>query len=274
MYIPKVLSIAGSDSGGGAGIQADLKTTTSLGCFGMTVLTAVTAQNTLGVDQIAQLSESMIAAQFNAIVQDFQIDAIKIGMIGNSSTVQLLNKLLGFDRENIVFDPVMVATSGALLAEDQIQLSMANLLFPISRIITPNLNEAQIFLNSSSIESSQMVDAANALLKLGANAVLLKGGHLSEDQLKDVLVEKNGQHIEVTEFHHPRILTKNTHGTGCTLSSAIACGLAQKHSLKLAVEKGIDYTQGAILAASHLSEKQLGNGHGALWHAFQQFPTN
>jgi len=274
MYIPKVLSIAGSDSGGGAGIQADLKTTTSLGCFGMTVLTAVTAQNTLGVDQIAQLSESMISAQFNAIVQDFQIDAIKIGMIGNSSTVQLLSKLLGFDRGNIVFDPVMVATSGALLAEDQIQLSMANLLFPISRIITPNLNEAQIFLNSSSIESSQMVDAANALLKLGANAVLLKGGHLSEDQLKDVLVEKNGQHIEVTEFHHPRILTKNTHGTGCTLSSAIACGLAQKLSLKLAVEKGIDYTQGAILAASLLSEKQLGNGHGALWHAFQQFPTN
>jgi hydroxymethylpyrimidine/phosphomethylpyrimidine kinase len=272
MYIPKVLSIAGSDSGGGAGIQADLKTTTSLGCFGMTVLTAVTAQNTLGVDQIAQLSESMIAAQFNAVAQDFKIDAIKIGMIGNSITVQLLSKLLGFDRENIVFDPVMVATSGALLAENQIQLSMTNLLFPISRLITPNLNEAQIFLNSSSIESSQMVDAANELLKLGANAVLLKGGHLSQEQLKDVLVEKNGQHIEVTEFHHPRILTENTHGTGCTLSSAIACGLAQKHSLKLAVKNGIDYTQEAILAASRISDKQLGQGHGALWHAFQQFP--
>jgi hydroxymethylpyrimidine/phosphomethylpyrimidine kinase len=273
MYIPKVLSIAGSDSGGGAGIQADLKTATSLGCFGMTVITAVTAQNTLGVDQIAQLSESMIAAQFNAIVQDFQVDAVKIGMIGSSNTVQLLSKLLGVNRENIVFDPVMVATSGAILAEDQIQHSMANLLFPISRLITPNLNEAQTFLNSNPIESSQMVDAANELLKLGAKAVLLKGGHLSQEQLKDVLVEKNGQHIEVTEFHHPRISTKNTHGTGCTLSSAIACGLAQKLSLKMAVNKGIDYTQGAILAASHIPEKQLGNGHGALWHAFKQFPT-
>ncbi len=274
MYIPKVLSIAGSDSGGGAGIQADLKTATSLGCFGMTVITAVTAQNTLGVDQIAQLSESMIAAQFNAIVQDFQVDAVKIGMIGSSNTVQLLSKLLGVNRENIVFDPVMVATSGAILAEDQIQHSMANLLFPISRLITPNLNEAQTFLNSNPIESSQMVDAANELLKLGAKAVLLKGGHLSQEQLKDVLVEKNGQHIEVTEFHHPRISTKNTHGTGCTLSSAIACGLAQKLSLKMAVNKGIDYTQSAILAASHISEKQLGNGHGALWHCFQQFPTH
>jgi hydroxymethylpyrimidine/phosphomethylpyrimidine kinase len=272
MYIPKVLSIAGSDSGGGAGIQADLKTATSLGCFGMAVITAVTAQNTLGVDQIVQLSESMIAAQFNAIVQDFQVDAVKIGMIGSSNTVQLLSKLLGVNRENIVFDPVMVATSGAILAEDQIQHSMANLLFPISRLITPNLNEAQTFLNSSPIESSQMIDAANELLKLGAKAVLLKGGHLSQDQLKDVLVEKNGQQIEVTEFHHPRILTQNTHGTGCTLSSAIACGLAQKHSLKLAVKNGIDYTQGAIFAASRISDQQLGQGHGALWHAFQQFP--
>ena len=272
MYIPKVLSIAGSDSGGGAGIQADLKTITSLGCYGMTVITAVTAQNTLGVEQVEQMSEKLVTAQFEAIVKDFDIDALKIGMIGNTKTVQLLSQLLGSLRQNVVLDPVMVATSGALLGEDQIQTAIANLLFPISRIITPNLIEAKAFLNSEDIQANQMVEAAHALLKLGAKAVLLKGGHLLEDQLKDVLVEKNGHETVVTEFYHSRIDTKNTHGTGCTLSSAIACGLADKLSLLAAVSQGIEYTQGAIKAASRLPKNDLGHGHGSLWHAFKQYP--
>jgi len=272
MYIPKVLSIAGSDSGGGAGIQADLKTITSLGCYGMTVITAVTAQNTLGVEQVEQMSEKLVTAQFEAIVKDFDIDALKIGMIGNTKTVQLLSQLLGSLRQNVVLDPVMVATSGALLGEDQIQTAIANLLFPISRIITPNLIEAKAFLNSEDIQANQMVEAAHALLKLGAKAVLLKGGHLLEDQLKDVLAEKKGHETVVTEFYHSRIDTKNTHGTGCTLSSAIACGLAHKLSLLAAVSQGIEYTQGAIKAASRLPKNDLGHGHGSLWHAFKQYP--
>lgn len=274
MYIPKVLSIAGSDSSGGAGIQADLKTISSLGCYGMTVITAVTAQNTLGVEQVEQMSEKLVAAQFDAIVKDFQIDALKIGMIGNIKTVTLLSQLLGSLRQNVVLDPVMVATSGALLGEDQIQTVIAKVLFPISRVITPNLIEAKAFLNSGDIQSNEMVDAAHSLLKLGARAVLLKGGHLLEDRLKDVLVEKNGHETVVTEFYHTRINTKNTHGTGCTLSSAIACGLAHKRSLLEAVTQGVEYTQKAIESASRFPKNDLGHGHGSLWHAFKQFPIN
>lgn len=273
-YIPKVLSIAGSDSSGGAGIQADLKTITSLGCYGMTVITAVTAQNTLGVDQIEQLSENLVSSQFRAIENDFRIDALKIGMIGNTHTVQLLSQLLGPLRQNIVLDPVMVASSGAILGEGNIQDAIANLLFPISRLITPNLIEAKAFLNVSDIQASEMIDAAHALLKLGAKAVLLKGGHLSNDLLKDVLVEKIGQQTVVTEFHHPRISTKNTHGTGCTLSSAIACGLALKMPLQDAVAQGVEYTQRAIIAASRVAKQELGTGHGSLWHAFKQYPID
>jgi len=272
--IPKVLSIAGSDSGGGAGIQADLKTITSLGCYGMTVITAVTAQNTLGVDQIEQLSGKLISAQFRAIENDLPMDAIKIGMMGNPQTVQLLSQLLGPLRNNVVLDPVMVATSGAILGEGNIQEAIADLLFPISRLITPNLIEAQAFLDAGEIQADQMIDAAHDLLKRGAKAVLLKGGHLSTDLLKDVLVETVGQQTVVTEFIHPRINTKNTHGTGCTLSSAIACGLALNKSLKDAVAHGVAYTQGAILAASRLPQHELGAGHGSLWHSFQQYPID
>ena len=272
--IPKVLSIAGSDSGGGAGLQADLKTIAALGCYGMTVITAVTAQNTLGVDQIEQLSEKLISAQFMAIENDFQMDALKIGMIGNTQTVHLLSQLIGPYRNNVVLDPVMVATSGAILGEGNIAKAMAELLFPISRLITPNLMEAQAFLHAGDIQADQMVDAAHDLLQLGAKAVLLKGGHLSTHQLKDVLVEKVGQQTVFTEFVHPRINTKNTHGTGCTLSSAIACGLAFNKSLKDAVAHGVAYTQGAILAASRLPQQVLGAGHGSLWHSFKQYPID
>jgi hydroxymethylpyrimidine/phosphomethylpyrimidine kinase len=274
MIIPKVLSIAGSDSSGGAGIQADLKTISSLGCYGMTVVTAITAQNTIAVDKVMLVPEDIIEAQYHSVSKDYAIDAIKIGMIGDVGRVRSLKKILKSQAGKIVLDPVMVATSGSSLVQEPISAVMADELFPISCLVTPNLLEAQEFLKLGMISFDDMVDAALALLKFGANAVLLKGGHLTDDLLKDVLVEKIGTQIEISEFTHHRIETKNTHGTGCTLSSAIACGIAQNKPLKIAVEQGITYTQNSIEAASKLKHQELGMGNGALWHAFQQFPLN
>lgn len=268
---PRVLSIAGSDSSGGAGIQADLKTMTSLGCYGMTVITAVTAQNTLGVDHIEQMPIISIEAQFHSVLKDIPLDALKIGMIGNSETAELIGKLIKQyallqQVPNIVLDPVLVASSGDSLGSEGMVEIIQKTLFPLCHIVTPNLIEAQTFLGKSISTKEEMRQAAMAFLNLGAKAVLIKGGHLNTSELVDVLAQDQQGTIIISEFSHPKIDTLNTHGTGCTLSSAIASFLAKKLPLKEAVGHAIDYTQKAILAAKGYPPGHLGAGHGPLWH--------
>ena len=269
--LAQVLTIAGSDSGGGAGIQADLKTMSAWGCYGLTVLTAVTAQNTLGVSHIEALSQQSVAAQITAVMTDFDVNTIKIGMLASPELVQTVaNSLRDYPRVQIVLDPVLVATSGAVLGSAQTAQRLQQDLFPRARLITPNLSETAVLLGRPIHTVEQMEEAARELVDLGVHAALIKGGHLEDtDLLVDVLAIKTGQSILMRRYAHAKISTENTHGTGCTLSSAIACGLALGAPLEEAVAQAIDYVQEAIRHAVSLN---LGQGPGPLWHAFRNFP--
>jgi len=269
--LAQVLTIAGSDSGGGAGIQADLKTISAWGCYGLTVLTAVTAQNTLGVSHIEVLSQQSVAAQITAVMTDFEVNTIKIGMLASPALVQTVaDSLRDYPRVQIVLDPVLVATSGAVLGSAQTARSLQQELFPRARLITPNLSETAVLLGRPIRTVEQMEQAARELVDLGVHAALIKGGHLEDtDLLVDVLAIKTGQSILMRRYAHAKISTQNTHGTGCTLSSAIACGLALGDPLEEAVAQAIDYVQEAIRHAVSLN---LGQGPGPLWHAFRNFP--
>jgi hydroxymethylpyrimidine/phosphomethylpyrimidine kinase len=269
--IPHVLSIAGSDSGGGAGIQADLKTFAAFGCYGMTAITAVTSQNSHGVHWVEYLSAQSIDTQIHAVSADFGVDAVKIGMLGHVSTVETVAKAITqYDLKNIVLDPVLVATSGASLGDKDTAQAIALQLFPLVRIITPNLYEASMFLGQDVKTRDEMVQAAHQFLKMGPEGVLIKGGHLEgATELVDVLLIRQEDQIVQYDFFHPPINTKNTHGTGCTLSSAIACGLGSGLSLYEAVDTAIDYVQNALLHAIHL---QIAQNNGPLWHAYEQYP--
>lgn len=262
--IPKLLTIAGSDSGGGAGIQADLKTFSAHACYGMSVITAITAQNTMGVTATQQIELSVITAQIEAVLSDIGADAIKTGMLASPEVVEVVRaSLVKYLPRNLVLDPVLIATSGASLGGDEVARVISKELFPLASIVTPNLYEASIFLNREITKSSHLRDAAIDLLGMGAQAVLLKGGHLDEASLTDLLVMRCGVEIEVFEFKHEKISTLNTHGTGCTLASAIACGLARGFSMPKSVEQAIQYVQKSIKAADQLS---VGAGAGPLWH--------
>jgi hydroxymethylpyrimidine/phosphomethylpyrimidine kinase len=270
-HIFKILSIAGSDSGGGAGIQADLKTFAALGCFGMTAITAVTSQNSLGVHWVEQLSNKSIDTQIHAVMADFGADAVKVGMLGSVEVVECISQAIEeYQLKNIVLDPVLVATSGATLGDKSTSLAIAKHLFPKATLITPNLYEASMFLNRVIQTQSDMVIAGKELLGMGPAAVLVKGGHLDNPtELVDILVTKKNGEFLIQEFYHQKIDTKNSHGTGCTLSSAIACGLGSGKTLSEAVKNGIDFVQQALL---HGSPLQLAHAHGPLWHAFDQYP--
>lgn len=263
----RVLTIAGSDSGGGAGIQADLKTFAALGCYGTSVLTAVTAQNTVEVKSVYELHLSCIEDQLNAVLDDVGCDAVKIGMLHSKEVIMLVAKSLRQHRvKNIVLDPVMLAKSGdRLLQSDAIQ-ALKDCLFPLATIITPNLPESSDLLGRSIVTKDSMEDAAKELLALGPESVVIKGGHLKDEEPSDCLVLRDGLQTKTQWFHAPRLSTQNTHGTGCTLSSAIAANLAQSKSIPEAVQSAKVYLTKAIAAGAHYC---LGRGHGPVHHFFQ-----
>ena len=266
--IPIIMTIAGSDSGAGAGIQADLKTISALEGYGTTVITAITAQNTCGVSGIHPIPLSMIDQQFFALTSDFNVKAIKTGMLQGVDVIATVAKCISESKiKNFVLDPVMIATSGDKLVFEDTVLALISKLFPLAKIITPNLYEAEILLNRKINTLDEMQKAAFDLLKFNSFAVLLKGGHLQfdatvgEQKIFDILVtaEKTSPII----FENDRIKTNNTHGTGCSLSAAIATFLAKEQNLETAIKNSEDYIHKAILAGAEL---KLGKGNGPLWH--------
>ena len=273
-HYPRVLTIAGSDSGGGAGIQADLKTCSALGCYGMTAITAITAQNTVGVQAIHALPPNLLAQQIDSVVSDIGVDAVKIGMLHNPEVVHVVAQAIQKYRfKHIVLDPVMVATSGdALIANETISVLVEEL-FPLVTMITPNLDEASLLLKRPIQQVNELVAAARDLNNLGSPAVLLKGGHLAEQpdvntsgaEVTDVLLYPQGGTLHTQTYTSPRILSSNTHGTGCTLSSAIACYLALGEQLPEAVAKARAYIVQAIEQGKNV---HTGQGHGPLNHGF------
>lgn len=259
----RVLSIAGSDSGGGAGIQADLKTFSALGCYGMTAIAAITAQNTCGVRAIHAVPAEMLKAQIDAVVQDIGVDAVKIGMLATPHTVRVVaDAIREYQLPHVVLDPVMVATSGDRLIAAETADALVRELFPLVQLITPNLDEGGWLLDQVIDGLNALEDAARALLGLGAPAVLLKGGHLPGDWVVDQLVDRDGLS---QRFESARIVTHNGHGTGCTLSSAIAAELASGLALPDAVARARSYILGAITAGAHV---RTGGGHGPLNHGY------
>lgn len=260
---PRVLSIAGSDSGGGAGIQADLKTFSALGCYGMTAITALTAQNTCGVRSIHAVPAQMLRDQIDAVLDDIGVDAVKIGMLHTPEVVRTVAEAI--DRhamKHVVLDPVMASTSGAALTDDSAVQQMVRELFPRAAVITPNLDEAALLVGHPILSAADMEQAARILLAQGAHAVVLKGGHLPGDTVIDVLLSADG---ESHWMEAPRIVSPNSHGTGCTLSSAIAAHLALGATLIDAVEQARSYVRGALLAGSVV---RTGKGNGPLNHGY------
>jgi hydroxymethylpyrimidine/phosphomethylpyrimidine kinase len=264
--MPIVMTIAGSDSGAGAGIQADLKTVSALGGYCVTVITAITSQNTCGVNGIHPIPLEMIENQFDTLIKDFNISSVKTGMLQDVNVINLVAKCISKSKiNNYVLDPVMIATSGdKLIFEDTIQ-AIINKLFPLSKVATPNLDEAELLLNKKINSLNELQNAAVELLSFGSEAVLLKGGHLEIDaQVYDVLVTKNNPKPNVLAT--PRINTKNLHGSGCTLSSAIATYLANGYDINSSIINAKNYIHNAILAGSKL---KLGKGNGPLNHFFE-----
>jgi len=254
------VTIAGSDSGGGAGIQADLKTFSALGVYGASVVTALTAQNTKGVSAIHDVPADFIAAQMEAVFSDLHPGAVKIGMLGNAAAIDAVAQGLEHHHaQHVVLDPVMIASSGDKLLRDD-AIEALRKLIARARVLTPNLPEAAALLGGTAARNEdEMKTQARQLLALGAQAVLIKGGHGSGPESVDLLVEAEA----CTRFAAPRIDTKNTHGTGCTLSSAIAAGLAKKLLLVDAVSDAKAYVSAAIAGADRL---KVGSGHGPVHH--------
>jgi len=257
----RVLIIAGSDSGGGAGIQADIKTVTMLDGYAATAITALTAQNTLGVFGVLPIPPAFIRQQIEVVLDDVGADAVKTGMLHDAAVIETVAEMLAARAPDLplVVDPVMVAKGGAPLIEPAAIDALKRLLIARAAVLTPNLPEAEILAGRSIDSLAAMHDAAEALLRLGCRAVLLKGGHLAGDTVYDVLATAAGQRV----LSHARIDTRHTHGTGCTLASAIAAGLAQGLATEAAVERAREYVRRAIASAPG-----IGQGHGPLDHAY------
>jgi hydroxymethylpyrimidine/phosphomethylpyrimidine kinase len=260
MSVPIALTIAGSDSGGGAGIQADLKTFAALGVYGASAVTALTAQNTKGVFAIHEVPAEFIAAQMDAVFSDLDVSAVKIGMLGSAAaTATVTAGLRRHHARNVVLDTVMTASSGAKLLHDD-AVDALRALIAQARLVTPNLLEAATLTGATQTrDEEEMYAQAQRLLTLGAGAVLIKGGHSSGSESVDLLVEGTSR----TRFAAPRIETRNTHGTGCTLAAAIAAGLAKNLSLAEAVHHAKAYVTAALDAADQL---KIGSGAGPLHH--------
>ena len=268
----RVLSIAGSDSGGGAGIQADLKTFAALGCYGTTAITAVTAQNTLGVTAIHAVPAEILQAQLAAVFDDIGVDAVKIGMLHSPEIVRVVAQALRSHRvRHVVLDPVMVATSGDRLIAPETVAVLVRELFPLACVVTPNLDEAALLLGRPIETVGQLDDAARDLLALGAPAMLLKGGHLAGDTVVDLLAVAGQPPAEWQRLQSARIASRNVHGTGCTLSSAIAAQLALGHDLPQAVTLARSYILQAIATGADV---RTGAGHGPLNHGHAPVPMH
>ncbi len=262
----RVLIIAGSDSGGGAGIQADIKTVTCLGGYAATAITALTAQNTLGVFGINDVPEEFIVSQIKLVLDDIGADALKTGMLSKAGVIKAVaDTIANYPDIPLVLDPVMFAKGGAALLEPSSLTTLKSLLIPRAEIITPNIPEAEYLAGMTIKTVEDMRSAAVQILSIGCKAVLLKGGHLEGEIVTDLLLTKDGEKI----FEQPRVNSKNTHGTGCTLASAIATGIAQKISLSDAVTRARNYVLEAIRTAP-----DIGKGHGPLNHGHTLFSSS
>jgi hydroxymethylpyrimidine/phosphomethylpyrimidine kinase len=260
----RVLTIAGSDSSGGAGIQADLKTFAALGCYGMSAITALTAQNTVGVSGIHPVPPDFAAAQIAAVLEDIGADAVKIGMLYSVELIRAVaEQLQKFNARNIVLDPVMVAQSGDRLLRDDAVGAITEYLMPLADVVTPNIPEAEVLVGRGIRSVEDMRQAARDLGRFGSRSILVKGGHREEDDSSDLLyVCREDRFVTLTT---ERVSSRNTHGTGCTLSSAIAAGLARGEALEDAVAHAKEYISRAIRAGADYT---LGQGHGPVHHFF------
>ena len=258
-YEGKALTIAGSDSGGGAGMQADLKTFAALGVYGMSVLTAITAQNTLGVSAIHDIPPDIVAKQIEAVMDDIGTDAAKTGMLSNSLLIETVaGKVREYRLEKLVADPVMVTKGGSRLLQESAIATLVTELLPLAFILTPNVSEAEI-ISGVSVRSVRDAERAAAIIfEKGPRYVLIKGGHLAADKAIDILYDGKSW----SYFEAERIDTLNTHGTGCTLSAAITAGLAKGLDVETAIRMAKDYTSRAIKEAP----SNIGKGHGPLYH--------
>ena len=254
--IPKILSIAGSDSGGGAGIQADIKAISYHRGYAMTVLTAVTAQNTLGVQEIFPLPKEIIKKQLESVMDDLAPDVIKTGMLADHETIELISEFL--ENKKIVVDPVMVATSGDRLIESSAVEAIMNFLIPNAYLVTPNIYEAEILSNINIIDLETQIDAGKKILEHGAENVLIKGGHSKSEIIHDCLIQKD---LKETVFKSKRLDSKNTHGTGCSLASSIATLLGRSFDIEAATSSSIEYVQKGIKKAPN-----FGQGNGPILH--------
>jgi len=260
----RVLTVAGSDSGGGAGIQADLKTVAALGCYGMSAITALTAQNTLGVSGIHPVPPDFAAAQISAVLEDIGADAVKIGMLYSAELIRVVaEQLRKFGARNIVLDPVMVAQSGDRLLRDDAVGAITEYLMPLADVVTPNIPEAEVLVGRRIRNLDDRRAAAGDLGRLGSRSILIKGGHGEEKDSSDLLYLCRESRF--VTFAAERIVSRNTHGTGCTLSSAIAAFLAKGESIEDAVGRAKEYISQAIRAAAGYT---LGRGHGPVHHFF------
>lgn len=258
----RALTVAGSDSGGGAGIQADLKTFSALGCYGMSVITAVTAQNSVAVSGIHPIPPDFVGLQLDAVLGDIGADAVKIGMLHSSPIIAMVaDRLSRYECGAIVVDPVMVATSGDSLFLAQAVDDLKADLLPLAALVTPNLPEASLLLGREVTGREQMADACRDLARLGCRSVYLKGGHLAGDSSVDMLFD--GQTGKITELEGERVITGNSHGTGCTLSSAIAAYLAKGMALPEAARLAKTYVGLALIAGAEIT---TGHGHGPVHH--------
>ena len=254
----KILVIAGSDSSGGAGIQADIKTITSLGSYAMTSITAITSQNTTGVKSIVPVSHNEISKQIEFTAKDIKPDAIKIGMLHSKDVINsVIKSLRRIKAKKIILDPVMVAKGGKKLINEPAIRVLKNKLLSKADLITPNIPEAEVLTNSKISNIQDVISAGKYLIKLGAKNILIKGGHLNSKSIQDVFINKN----EITIFKNKKINTKNSHGTGCTLSSAIATYFSCGKTLKKSCEMAIKYVNQSLI-----TQPNLGKGHGPVNH--------
>ncbi|MCK9343883.1 MAG: bifunctional hydroxymethylpyrimidine kinase/phosphomethylpyrimidine kinase [Massilibacteroides sp.] len=269
-HYKKILTIAGSDSGAGAGIQADIKTISACGGYAMSAITAITAQNTLGIKKIFAVPEEIIVCQIEAILSDMGADAIKIGMLHSSELIwAVIETLIRYKATNIILDPVMVSSSGDRLLNENAIYILREELLPLVHLITPNIPEAEILLGKSITSADQLEDAAHELSFNGKVSVLLKSGHLKTDDTTDILYDVNTK--KITKIPGKRIITNNAHGTGCTLSSAIATYIAQGYPMLEAVQKAKLYLTKALQASVDF---KIGKGNGPLNHFFSLAEEN
>ena len=266
MKYNRVLTIAGSDSGGGAGIQADIKAISALGCFATSAITAVTVQNTLGVEAVHPIPLDILRGQIEAVLSDIGTDAVKIGMLHSSEVVEVVADVLQkYNIRNVVLDPVMVSTSGHRLIEESAIDTLRRVLIPQARVITPNIPEAEILAGVKITANDHLAEVARQLSQGGTVSVLLKAGHLTEDRLVDIFY--NAEQDTITELPSARVYTPNTHGTGCTLSSALAALLAKGYELTDAARGAKEYINQAIVSGARY---EIGGGHGPVDHFWAQ----